>query len=146
MNFAFDLDGVLVDTQHALRAAYLSVGVTPPDNFNTVGWETWCTREQHDARNEALPSFAELVRPLPLLKFALQRRAPVLSSCSRPALKWVQKAIPSVAMLQVVCELRFESKLNAIRAIGETGVYFDDNSEFCDTVARETRWQACRVL
>jgi len=143
---AFDLDGVLVDTQIACLQSYRSAGVEPPDDHHTIGWETWCTKEQHDAKNEEMKHHLYLIKPLPLLRLALQRRAPVLSACSREALAACKIAIPELKQLQIVCELRTEARLNAIRALGEAGVYFDDSQKMCDIVKQETRWQVARVI
>lgn len=87
MLYAFDLDGVLVDTQEANRRAYLSIGTTPPPDFHQRPWQEWTDAATHDRKNTELPRFRDLIKILPLIELVwkILPDVRIISMCSQGA-------------------------------------------------------------
>lgn len=145
MRMAFDLDGVLVDTKEANRQAYLAVDVRPPGNFHVIPWQHWVTKPLHDAKNKALPQFADLIKPLRLLEL-LEDDSLILSNCSDEALALIRSRIPQLADRTIYNNMIIAEKANFLNRLGEVGLYLDDSQEGCAFIKAHTRWTTCRIL
>ncbi len=146
MLYAYDLDGVLVDTQQANLAAYHTINIQPPPNFHQIHWTEWCHRNHHDNKNKVLPQFKHLIKPLPLLEFALEHPGPVYTMCSMPAFDLIMEAITDMRPRTVWFVTQAE-RLAALIKLGgiDSTFYFDDNPEFCKIAARTTKVTVCQV-
>jgi len=143
MLYAYDLDGVLVDTEHANREAYLTLGIIPPKDFHQKHWSTWVSEKDHDRKNKILPMRKNLIKALPILEFALVHPGPVYTMCSKPAFDLIIKVIPEILGM-TVWFVSQEERLNALRNDAPI-TYFDDNPEFCKLAAQINGVTVCQV-
>lgn len=136
----YDLDGTLVETKLANREAYIMAGVTPPDNFNTIPWQEWTTKEIHTLKNINLEkTMPEYARELPLLQIARSTKSIVLSNVSDAALKIVA-GIFDLSRLTVANKMTPTDKVLFLKNASYTGVYVDDSIETCKLVKATTGW------
>jgi hypothetical protein len=141
----FDLDGVLVETRRANELAYRYAGVVPPGNHHVVPWQTWTTKEVHDAKNAALSKFIGEIRALPLMDLITSQTI-VLSNCSDPAMKLLASLYEPLQHCSIHNNLDASGKTRFLWGARPIGVYFDDSAEVCALVKTHTEWQTCRVL
>src|SRR5262245_21811883 len=90
--WAFDLDGVLVDTRRAVVEAYKYVGVDMPDGAWGLPYREWHTvhnaDELHKKKNTYYYKTVGLfAKPMPLLKVAESWKYPVLTGASHTAVE-----------------------------------------------------------
>lgn len=149
--YAYDLDGVLIDTRQATIEAYAVAGVTPPQDFYCRPWQSWTTPEVHARKSAALPQVASPhnIKALPLLDFARRHRGIILSMCSDEALAITNPMFRLYEIGTIMNKLSIQDRLEFLEqmptAPEDSFIYFDDNAEFCELVSKHTRWQACRV-
>lgn len=150
MKLVFDLDGTLVSTREANLAAYRSIGVEPPENFHVRTWQSWCTHESHERKQDALPQFADRIRKLPLSHLFIRATVRntnnlstfILSNASRRSFSIIFQAFPFLGQARTFfIEYDQEKKLSWLRDNGP-GIYFDDDLHFVDTVRSRLRnWE-----
>ena len=143
MLYAYDLDGVLVDTEQANREAYLTLGIIPPKNFHQRHWTTWVSGKDHDRKNKILPMRKNLIKALPMLKFALAHPGPVYTMCSHPAFDLIMDVVPDMRYMTTWFVTQ-EERLNALKNDAPI-TYFDDNPEFCKLAAQTEGITVCQV-
>lgn len=150
--YAYDLDGVLIDSRRATLEAYAIAGVVPPPDFYHRSWQSWTTPEVHARKTAALPLVAgkQTITELPLLEFAHKNGGTILSMCSDEALAITRPMFGLDSIGPILNKLSVERRLEYLKNAtlnleGVDYIYFDDNAEFCELVSKHTRWQACRV-
>jgi hypothetical protein len=145
VRLVFDLGGVLVNSREANLASYRAIGVEPPENFDKIAWETWCSPDHHKAKRAALQKHRGLIQPLPLLELALQAEGLVISACHEDSLEMACLVVPGLRRLRVQCGVRDKVTLLAGMDNGP-GVYYDDSLLVCEEVQRRTKWQVMHAL
>lgn len=146
MHLVFDLDETLISTREANFRAYVSCGITPPVDFHVRPWQEWCTHEQHEAKQDALPEFLpKLIRLLPCYTHIFAKTGGiVLTNASKRSLDTICRALPVVCSWNILSEKTPAMKLEWLRKT-PPGLYFDDNTQLIENIRRETRWQAVDV-
>lgn len=141
----FDLDGVLIDSRHAVRAAYERVGVTMPLQAWGRPWREWLidacegdeneARRVHNLKNEIYPEMVRRhARQLPLAGYiaALDEKSLpcwVITGASNDAAEAALNFLGLDLGLLNACELDTRAKERWIAEIAKhytVGVYFDD--------------------
>lgn len=126
MEWVFDLDGTLIDSQEAVRRAYEAAGVRMPPEAWGKPWREWLGDEAAHRRKEALyPEFLrQYARPKALYRTAQRLRAPVLTGASGAAAKAVQEAFGPLSVALAGATAEAKGRWLAARAAG--GFYVDD--------------------
>lgn len=142
MRFVFDLDGTLVETLTAVRAAYLAAGVVVPETAYNQPVGDWCTPAQHDAKNNVYRlMLLRYGKPNMLLYlYAWQTRSPVLTGASQRAVELVQELYGPLNVELVGATL--DQKIAWLNAQSEPGTYVDDDPVARERVQQETRWNS----
>lgn len=151
LQYAYDLDGTLIETRTANWMAYKQLGVEPPVDFHQRPWETWCARTVHERKNAILPSYAGHMRMLPMFAFALHHKGTILSMCSEKAFELIIETFPRLRDIGPIhIGLSVDRRLSWLRNNQQEGTrrfYFDDSPSFCDILEREKiGWQTCRIF
>lgn len=146
MHLVFDLEGTLVSTREANRRAYMLCGVTPPDDFHIRPWQEWCTRKQHEDKQDVLPGLMrEHIALLPCFYVVYSKTGGlVLTNAAERSLNAICDAMPVIRTWTIYPEHTPEMKLSWLKS-RPTGVYFDDNTKLIEKIRRETRWQTVDV-
>lgn len=145
MNLAFDLDGTLVDTRDANTAAYRAAGIEPHPDHWRIRWETWCTKEQHDAKQEHFPvMLRKYGRLLPASEILFRVGGQILTNASQRSVNAVTWVFPK--LLGRICHNNLSHDLK-VEMLKHTppGIYFDDLEDVCTRIRKETGWQAVNV-
>lgn len=147
MRLVFDLDGTLVDTREANRRAYLTIGVTPPDDFHQIPWQSWVAPERHAAKQEIFAQFLPVHgKLLPAYTEVMSRTGGViLTNASERSVAVVLQTFPELVRYDLVHGVPPRAKPGWLAEHGETGIYFDDSSFTLELVRNHTRWQTVNV-
>lgn len=145
MTIAFDLDGTLIDTRMAVKAAYKLAGIDMPDWAWGLAWQEWlpkqCGMESsrfHKLKNQHYPRMLErYAEVLPLYQAAIELRAPVLTGASRQAVESILKLWPGINVQG--CGMMLAEKIIWLNAHAP-GHYVDDNEFARQEVAKNTQW------
>lgn len=143
MLLVFDLDETLISTRRASLEAYHSCGVEPPADFHTRPWQEWCSYEDHEAKQDALPRFLPLyVEFLPCYHMIYRFTGGIiLTNAARRSIETLYKVLPETRDWNIISEMKPAMKFDWLSS-REPGIYFDDNTLLVDRLRRETRWQA----
>lgn len=150
MQFVFDLDGTLLDTEEAVRKAYIMAGVTPPANFfGRPAWEwmkdTPLNRELHKQKNRHYKETTwRMVTALPMLELFDRTKGIILTGASQEAARMLCEKFNIQPSKLLTC-LSVKDKINWLNKQEEPGIYFDDDHIACETMLRNTRWMVCLV-
>ncbi len=140
----FDLDGTLVETMTANFHAYRAVGEVPPNDFHQVPWQSWTSKEMHDAKNKVLPQYMGVhAKETPLMDVAreLGDRCLIVSNISEEALGCLRDYI-DLREFNIKHGLNIAEKIKVIREVGGS-IYFDDAYVNCVRVKYEAN---CKVV
>ena len=145
MLLAFDLDGTLLDTREAVHLAYVQAGVTPPVDWWGLPWQAWLTdAAAHERKNAIYEGLVHThVRPLPLLHLANAHPHDyyILTGCSARAYSALARHF-ALQPKDVFLSLTLERRVERLRQLGATGLYFDDHPTTARVVQQQTGWQS----
>lgn len=142
MRLVFDLDGTLVRTREANQAAYASIGVDPPIDFDVRPWQEWCSPEDHARKVEVFPKYlATMATTLPTLSILRATGGSILTNCHRKSWEAIKTVFPELRAYVIFYEKTPDEKISLLNA-GKPGVYFDDSPSMVRRVREETAWQA----
>lgn len=145
MQFAYDLDGTLVDSREAVVQAYRRAGLEPPPDFWGRTAKEWnCPAEVHRRKNALYPdTLARFGRRLPLADLYDLTGGVVLTGASyEAALAAMWFLGMTVRLDRVFASCTLEVKLETLRRLGGPGLYFDDDPTTCARVREIPGWQA----
>jgi phosphoglycolate phosphatase-like HAD superfamily hydrolase len=150
MLFVFDLDGTLIESEAAVRAAYQAAGVTMPPGVWGAPVGDWCTPEQHAAKQEAYPQMlqqhASGGRALPLWRWIPATGRVIVTGASEAsalaALRWLD--IPHHFLALTGADADAKARYISARMASHNPVVYVD----CDyAVARSLYWRtSCMTL
>ena len=142
MQLVFDLDECLVATREANRAAYASLGVTSPRISDHMPARYWMrNNEIYEKKHRVFPEYLrKMGRLLPTFNL-LRRDSVILTGTSTNSVLTICRVFPVFLDYVIIPDLSPDMKIEWLRR-NETGIYFDDWSEFVERVRRETRWQS----
>ena len=128
----FDLDGVIINSRPAVKAAYSEAGIEMPDEMWGKPWRVWCDEQTHTRKNAVYSDMLQKhSKPGPLLWMVdkLKTEALVLTGASSDAVHIV-KRILDVSFTVLGCEQTKEQKVFTLSKLAETQqvVYFDDDA------------------
>jgi hypothetical protein len=154
MTFVFDLDGTLIDNRLAIAEAYRAAGVheVPVD----VPWTEFCTKAQHDRKNEMYPFFLErFAQPTALYealwltwhyrpRWQTWRRPTILTGASPEAVQVIvstplfRHLLPEIA--EVITGQTPVMKADWLATHG-WGTYVDDSAQARRVIQELTTWK-----
>lgn len=144
--FLFDLDGTLVDTAHAVKCAYQSVGCEPPDNFFGRPWREWLSnKDMHDRKNHVYPRMLDqYASELPALKlFRMLPNPGILTGASANAATVVLLKFNIMTDL-IGCEMTLADKIQLLNAL-PPGIMFEDDNKAVTEMRIKTKWTIYNV-
>jgi hypothetical protein len=149
MRYIWDLDNTLVHTREAALQAYLFTGTTPPDNFHTRPWQTWCSPEDRELKERMYPTMLlQFARPTPLFDLWKVKGGPIITNTAPTSVDVLRRMLPELNDVPIGAGMDPTSKVEYLQILsgdGLTGVYVDDSAETCRRVREETKWQAMQV-
>lgn len=152
MDVVFDMDGVIVDTEHAVRQSYLEVGAVAPDDvLGCEGTDWFRTHLIEHGDDEAIGARYQLKQLAYRRRLGSDTCAPLLPPFATAS--WLYGAghhthlltgaeTPAAQVLYSRLEywpfsssrdgLRTPYKMSYIRGLSPRGVYVDDQDRFID--------------
>jgi phosphoglycolate phosphatase-like HAD superfamily hydrolase len=154
MQYAFDLDGTLVDTRKVIRDAYTHAGHPPPEDFFGKTFAEWFkgdaieAQRVHSLKQQYYMEHAKEVRPLPLMSLftalAIGGRAPrIFTGASYNALQILAYHFPIIAQVEWLCSLTLEAKIRTMNESNVPGIMFEDNAAAAVLMRASTEWTIC---
>jgi phosphoglycolate phosphatase-like HAD superfamily hydrolase len=145
--YAFDLDGVLMDTQTAVREAYAAAGVVMDPSFWGLPWEDWLPRscngdkhkaqEVHDAKNnlyaQSLRDHGKPLTGAQAFRIAEQSgaRVYVITAASRRAARMVLGRL-GLEPSGLVASTPQRERGKHLQRWDSVGIYVDDQPHYVD--------------
>ncbi len=134
MTAAFDLDGVLVDSEEMIRECYRIAGAEPPDGFFSLGHHRWLEDEAVHAKKDA--AYLRRIRagrwsPLPSWQTARMLKedghvVSLISGAPPGTAQALDNAAPYWPFSEALCGLSATAKTLYMLSKPEGGVYVDD--------------------
>lgn len=150
MQYAYDLDGTLVETREAVLAAYRAVGVEPPLDFFGKTWREWLDDPTlHAAKNEEYLKIirtTDLVRATQIVSLFLITGGFIITGASRKAATAVLDHI-GLRPQKFYYELSMKDKAEVLNFHnGDQGIVFEDSEKVASYLKENTSWTVCHVL
>lgn len=131
-----DFDGVLMETGLAVIDAYRKAGAKNPWLSQSMHWTEWTTEEIHERKNAIFAQrCARDCTPTPLLEFAEEHGAVVLTSCSKDAYNALKDAF-KISLPVLGLGLTKEEKLIHLGKVEKPWFYIDDHIIFAEKVMK----------
>lgn len=137
--WAFDIDGVLVDSKTAVRRAYELAGVVQPESAWGQPWKDWLplvSRDPAEVRALKAEYYMQLIERgqvprLPMADFALRlerdgHRVAYVTSSSDPSATAILKSLELDHTCLLGTELEPVERARKLKAWGDYGCYVDD--------------------
>lgn len=142
---AWDLDNTLIHTREANLRAYMSLGVTPPQNFHRIHWSEWTTTAAHEEKGRIIGKFlSQFAEITPMFSIYTQVGGPILTATSDQVLQFIRSAWPIFTAAHIIRCATPDQKVAALQSISP-GVYVDDDQYTIDLVRKQTAWKAALV-
>ena len=150
--WAFDIDGVLVDSRYAVKAAYKHVGIDMPDSAWGLPWQDWLpklTPNVDATRRGKSEAYLSLIREgaldvLPMAQLARQLegsdcRVAYVTSSSDPSATAILKSLSLDHTCLLGTNLQPVERATKLARWSDWGVYVDDRPEGI-AIARDAGW------
>jgi hypothetical protein len=151
MQFAYDLDGTLLDTEAAVRKAYELAGLIPPPNFFGRPVKEWLKTtpaniELHKLKNKFyMEETWKMVEPLPALEIFDRCRGVILTGASQAAARFLCEKF-HIKHTKLLTGLSVQNKITWMNQEEDAGIYMDDDLTAIQAIARNTRWTILTVF
>lgn len=155
MQYAFDLDGTLVDTRAVVRDAYASTGIELPEDFFGRTFSEWFTGDAqeaqrvHSEKQLYYHAHAKEVKELPLMSLfralVMAGRAPrILTGASQTSYQILTEVFPILGSAVAITGLSREAKARVLNESSfDTGIMFEDDFHAASYLKLNTRWTIC---
>ena len=159
MKWCSDIDGVLVNSRHLVKEAYMRVGVSMPDEAWGHPWQMWLpsvvgslaeARKVHSEKTltyvDVIRSGAALENKLPYadVLLALETVFPgdvtYVTGAAHDAAEAVLDSLGLTASALLASSVSTSERTEILRGIASTGVYIDDRIDG-QAPAREAGWK-----
>jgi len=155
VQYAFDLDGTLIDSREAVYRSYIDAGVTPPKDFFGKPFSEWFEGTADEAnvvrakKAAAYASRVDSITCLPLMSLfkilgrQLTDQVTLVTGASAESVRLLASRFAFPLNVAYVTGCTMGDKVDALLRTSEEGIMFEDDRAVAAYLRKHTRWTIC---